>query len=116
MGLFPDVVVASIGFLVIALLLGLFEPAFDVFRMEAVPDDWRTRMAGISLAAMYGGQSAGGFAGGMLADTLGYRAMFIVAAALAAIAACLFVTTLQAMRPKPVVPTAGEWHSDSTER
>jgi predicted MFS family arabinose efflux permease len=105
MGLFPDVVVASLGFLVIALLLGLFEPAFDVFRMEAVPNDWRTRMAGISLAAMYGGQSAGGFAGGLIADRFGYRAMFIAASVLAAVAACLFAATLQAMR-----------HPDSTER
>jgi len=83
MALVPNALVASCCYLACALLLAIYEPVFDLFRMEAVPSSLQTRMAGATQMATYGAQSAAGFAGGYAVITLGYGPLFLGAAGLA---------------------------------
>jgi predicted MFS family arabinose efflux permease len=89
MALWPDPLVASLSFVACSLLLVLFEPVFDLYRMEVVPISAQTRMAGATQTATYAAQSAAGFAGGQIVVTMGYASLFLGSTALALAAAAL---------------------------
>jgi MFS family permease len=89
MALVPHALVASASFLTCSLLLAVYEPVFDLYRMEAVPASMQTRMAGATLTATYGAQSTAGFTGGYIAVAHGYPMLFLGAAGLACAAGLL---------------------------
>lgn len=89
LALVPHALVASLSYLTCSLLLAVYEPFFDLFRMEAVPSSLQTRMAGATQTATFGAQSAAGFMGGYAVVALGYSPMFLGAACLAFAAAVL---------------------------
>ena len=95
MALWPDPLIASLSFLTCSLLLALFEPVFDLHRMEVVPSSAQTRMAGATQTATYAAQSAAGFTGGYVVVTLGYAWLFLGATALAFAAAALLATAVR---------------------
>jgi len=95
MALVPNALVAALSFMTCSLLLAVFEPVFDLYRMEVVPASMQTRMAGTTQTATYGAQSAAGFAGGYIAVALGYPALFLGATILAFAAAMVLAPALR---------------------
>ncbi|HTE56220.1 MAG TPA: MFS transporter [Kofleriaceae bacterium] len=89
MALVPEPLVASLSFLTCSLLLALYEPVFDLYRMDVVPASAQTRMAGTTQTATYAAQSIAGFAGGYVVVAMGYPSLFLGAAILAFAAALL---------------------------
>lgn len=89
MALWPDPLVASASFVTCSLVLVLFEPVFDLYRMDVVPSSAQTRMAGATQTATYAAQSAAGFAGGHVVVSMGYGSLFFGSSALALAAAAL---------------------------
>ena len=103
MAAIPHPLVASGAFLTCALLFAVYEPVFDLYRMEAVPAAMQTRMAGATLTATYGAQSAAGFVGGYAVVALGYPMLFLSAAALACAAALLLRPARRTRHPTPAL-------------
>ncbi len=95
MALVPSALVAALSFLTCSLLLAVFEPVFDLYRMEVVPASMQTRMAGTTQTATYGAQSAAGFAGGYIVVALGYPVLFLGATLLAFAAAMVLAPALR---------------------
>jgi MFS family permease len=91
MALVGHALVASLCFLTCSLLLAVFEPVFDLYRMDVVPRSLRTHMSGTTQTATYGAQSAAGFVGGYAVVSMGYPSLFLGATALALAAATLLL-------------------------
>jgi MFS family permease len=95
MALVPSAWVAAASFLTCSLLLAVYEPVFDLYRMEVVPISLQTRMAGTTQTATYGAQSAAGFAGGYVVVAMGYPVLFFGATLLAFAAAMVLAPALR---------------------
>lgn len=95
LALVPNPLVAALSFLTCSLLLAVFEPVFDLYRMEVVPTSMQTRMAGTTQTATYGAQSAAGFAGGYIAVAMGYPVLFFGGTLLAFAAAMILGPALR---------------------
>lgn len=75
--------------------------------LDAVPKDARNRSLGQFTAALFGGIFAGTALGGVLADRLGYSAVFAVSAMLVLISGMLVYRLLPAHRPRPGAEVSG---------
>jgi MFS family permease len=108
LALIPHPVVAGLSFLTCSVLLAVYEPIFDLYRMEAVPSSLHTRMAGTTQTATYGAQSAAGFAGGYVVVSMGYPMLFLGATGLAFAAALLLGSALRRYSSNGHSPTGLE--------
>lgn len=82
LALIPHWAAATFGRLGVYALSSLSDPALSVYQMEAVHPRWRGVMSGISSMALGLSWTALAFSGGYMIAALGYRALFLLAAAL----------------------------------
>jgi MFS family permease len=81
---------ASIGFIAAIALVSLVNSAFNVYGQEIVSPGWRAVMSGANWMAMGVGASSIVAGGGYIIAALGYRSLFLTAAALTGVGAILF--------------------------
>jgi predicted MFS family arabinose efflux permease len=86
MGLIPHWSAAGLGRIAILVLSAAWMPALQVFQMELVEEDWRSLAYGAVSMAMGFGFASTSFGGGYVITAVGYRILFLIGAALCAIA------------------------------
>lgn len=110
LALLPHWGAAGLGYIGVAALASLRYPAFLVYSMELVPPHWRGTLAGAG--EMSGGLSFALMAlvGGYMIEGLGFTALFLTGAGLAAVGTLLFYLWFMLPRarrtPIPTTPTA----------
>ncbi len=82
LALVPHWAAATIGRIGTYSLSAIADPALTVYQLELVPQRWRSVMSGLSSTALGVSWTVLAFGGGYLIAGLGYRALFLAAAAL----------------------------------
>jgi MFS family permease len=84
---------SAAGFVLAGILFGcahgLYYPALNALVLDATPQPLRARAMSIFNVAFVAGATVGVFLYGVVAESAGYRAMFLAAAAMTACAATL---------------------------
>jgi MFS family permease len=88
--LVPHWTVAGLGFLGMAAMNSMTNPAFDLYHQGIVAPRWRGAMSGVRMASMQVGRSASVLGGGFIITALGFRSFYLIGAGLAAASALLF--------------------------
>jgi MFS family permease len=85
-----NVVVAGLGYVGIAALVGILMPVKSIFHQEATAPEWRSTMSGIASMSETVGRALMVSAGGFLIAGVGYQRMFFVAALVTFVGAMFF--------------------------
>jgi predicted MFS family arabinose efflux permease len=102
LALFPHWAAAAFGRLGVYALSALSDPALSVYQMETVHPRWRATMSAVSSTALGLSWTAFSFAGGHMIAALGYRTLFLLAAALTVLGTLLFWAYFRAPPIQPV--------------
>ena len=103
MALVPHWTAVSIGYFGAMTFSAIARPAVITFQMDIVSGVWRTLMSGTTSTAVGLGWAVASLSGGFIITQLGYPALFIFSAIMAALAAVVFRLYFGA-RPASVVP------------
>jgi len=90
LALVPHWLAAGLGFMAMTALAAIARSAFIVFTMESVPARWRGTMSGATTMSASVSWGATAYGGGYLIQTMGYRGVFLIGAALTLAGAGLF--------------------------
>ncbi|NPV08595.1 MAG: MFS transporter [Anaerolineae bacterium] len=90
LALVPTWQAAAFSYIGLMTLISVARPAVIVHQQSLVTPEWRSTMAGIQQMGVAIGSSSVAYAGGYLASAHGYRAVFLMGAALVAAGAGLF--------------------------
>jgi predicted MFS family arabinose efflux permease len=90
LGLAFSALLAAASYIARVLLFNVSLPTSTVIQQASVSPRWRSLMSGTVTMATTIAQAITAFGGGYLIATLGYRPLFLVSAAVVAVAAVLF--------------------------
>jgi MFS family permease len=90
LALIPHWAAGGLGFIGMSVMASILLSAFSVFHQEVVPVHWRTVASGARSMAMGVSSSAMAYGGGYIIGAVGYRSLFLIAAALTACGTLLF--------------------------
>lgn len=98
LALAPHWIAAGLGFLGAISMSSIWYPAITMYHQEVVAARWRTMASGVASTAASLAMAAISYGGGQIIGSAGYRSLFLLGMALAALAALVFWACLREPR------------------